>query len=72
MSEQPSIRFTCPKCGHREYEVGQTRVSGGAISAVFDVENRKFSTVTCARCRYTEFYQSERGKLAELFDLFTT
>lgn len=72
MTDRPDLRFTCPKCGHRVYEVGEIRVAGGMLSSVFDVENRKFSTVTCERCRHTDLFQAESGKLASLFDLFTT
>jgi predicted nucleic-acid-binding Zn-ribbon protein len=72
MGDQRDLKFECPKCGHKKCDVGEVRVSGGSLSAVFDVENRKFSSVTCEHCRYTEFYQTESGNLAKLFDLFTT
>jgi predicted nucleic-acid-binding Zn-ribbon protein len=39
---------------------------------VFDVEGRKFSTVTCDRCMHTEFFKADRSALANIFDLFVT
>lgn len=72
MTEIPTLRFRCAKCGHSACEVGEVRVAGGLLSSVLDFENRKFSSITCARCRHTEFYQVESSKLAAVFDFFTT
>ena len=72
MSDKPSLRYSCPRCRHSEYDVGEVRVSGGLWSSMFDVENRKFTSVTCGRCKHTEFFRTESSKLASLFDFFTT
>ena len=70
MSE--SLRFKCIRCGHSECDIGEMHVAGGIWSKVFDVEGRKFSTVTCARCQHTEFYRADKNALANIFDLFVT
>ena len=67
-----SMRFRCIRCQGDTCRVGEMHVAGGFWSKVFDVEGRKFSTVTCARCRHTEFYQADRSQLANIFDLFVT
>ena len=64
--------WSCPKCANREFDVDRIRTSGGALSAIFDVENKKFETVTCGRCRYTELYRTSGSTLAQVLDLFTT
>ena len=64
------LNFKCPKCGESRCETGQVRMSGGGISAFFNLENKRFSTVTCARCGYTEMYKGEVSGLAKVFDLF--
>lgn len=65
-----SVKFICVKCKSDRYEVGEIHVAGGFWSRVFDVEGRKFTSVTCSRCRHTEFYKANRNQLANIFDLF--
>ena len=60
--------YQCPKCRNTEYEAGQFRAAGGFWTKVFDVQNRKFTTVTCSRCRYTEIYQADSSTLGSIFD----
>lgn len=66
-----SSKYVCPKCGNRQYETGEMRATGGFFSKIFDVQNRKFTTVTCSRCRYTEFFAASSSKLGNIFDFFT-
>jgi hypothetical protein len=63
-------RQECPKCRCNIFDTGEIRASGGALSAMFDLQNRRFSYVTCKRCRYTEFYQTELSSLQKALDLF--
>lgn len=63
--------FRCPKCGSEECDIGELRAAGGFWSKVFDVQSRRFTTVTCCRCRYTELYQGDSSTLGNIFDFFT-
>ncbi len=63
--------YICVKCGHRDYEVGEFRAAGGFLGKLFDVQSKKFTTVTCNQCRYTEIYQAESSMLGNIFDFFT-
>ena len=65
------LNFTCPKCSGSEYEVGQFRATGGFLTKIFDIQSQRFSTVTCARCKYTEIYKADTSMLGNIFDLFT-
>lgn len=65
------LPYECPKCGNTTCETGQMRATGGFWSKVFDVQRRKFTTVTCARCRYTELFAAESNTLSDIFDFFT-
>jgi len=65
------LDFTCPKCGGTDYEVGQFRATGGILTKVFDVQSKRFTTVTCSRCRYTEMYKADSSMLGNIFDFFT-
>lgn len=63
--------WNCPKCRHAEFETGVFRATGGNFARIFDVQNRRFSTVTCSRCEYTEIYRGDSSKLMNVFDFFT-
>jgi predicted nucleic-acid-binding Zn-ribbon protein len=65
------FNFRCPKCANTTAETGELRAAGGFLSKVFDVQHRKFTTVTCSRCRYTEMYKADSSMLGNIFDLFT-
>ncbi len=65
------LNFTCPKCAHTEYEVGEFRAAGGFFTKVFDVQSKRFTTVTCTRCKYTEIYRADSSMLGNIFDFFT-
>ena len=62
--------WQCLRCGNEYYEVDEFRATGGALAKIFDVQNKKFSTVTCSRCSYTELYKSESSALGNIFDFF--
>lgn len=63
--------WRCPKCGNTSYETDQFAATGGGLSKILDVQNKKFSTVSCTRCRFTELYKAESSALGNLFDFFT-
>ena len=63
--------FRCAKCGHHRAETGELRAAGGFWSKVFDVQGRRFSTLTCTRCRYTELYAGSTSVAGNVFDFVT-
>ena len=66
-----TLNYTCAKCGGREYEADNIRTTGGFLAKIFDVQSRKFSTVSCRRCHYTEIYKADTSMLGNIFDFFT-
>ncbi len=64
-------KYVCPKCGNTQYETDEFRATGGFLSKVFDVQSKRFTTVTCTRCKYTEIYKASSSMLGNIFDLFT-
>lgn len=66
-----NLKYTCVKCGNTTYDVGEFRATGGFLTKVFDVQSKRFSTVTCSRCKYTEIYQTKSSMLGNIFDFFT-
>lgn len=65
-----NYNYKCPKCGNTQYETDEFRATGGMLSKVFDVQNKKFTTVSCTQCRFTELYKADSSTLGNIFDLF--
>jgi len=65
--------WQCPKCKNNEYETDQFAATGGGFTKIVDIQNKKFNTITCNRCRFTEVYKAGKsGTLEDVFDFFTT
>ncbi|WP_276717443.1 zinc ribbon domain-containing protein [Caloranaerobacter azorensis] len=60
--------WKCPKCSNTSYETDQFQATGGTFAKLFDIQNKKFTTVTCTRCRYTEIYKADASQLSNIFD----
>ena len=63
-------QYVCPKCGNTQYESDQFQATGGNFSKIFDVQNKKFITVSCTRCSYTELYKQETDAGWNILDFF--
>ena len=51
------MQYVCPKCGCTQYESDQFQATGGNFAKLFDVQNKRFVTVT--NCGYTELYKAQ-------------
>lgn len=51
-------QYICPKCGCYSFETDQFQATGGNFAKIFDIQNKKFITISCSRCGYTELYKS--------------
>ena len=60
--------YICPKCEHTQFSVAEFRAAGGFFTKIFDVQSKKFTTVTCTHCRFTELYQAGSSMLGNIFD----
>jgi predicted nucleic-acid-binding Zn-ribbon protein len=60
--------WECPKCRNRAYETGQFQATGGTFAKLMDIQNKKFSTVTCTQCQYTEIYRTSSSGLLNILD----
>ena len=56
MSEK--IQYVCPNCGNKHYESDQFQATGANFAKIFDIQNKRFITVSCTRCGYTELYRA--------------
>lgn len=61
-------KYHCPKCNNTQAEMDEIRTTGNGFSRFFDIQNRKFTAVTCTRCKYTEFYKGSASTLSNVAD----
>jgi hypothetical protein len=60
--------YKCVKCGSTDYLVEEIRTTGGALAKFFDVQNKKFTVVSCTRCGYSELYRRTTSTLGNVVD----
>lgn len=61
-------RFVCCKCGCQNFESDQFQATGGNFAKIFDVQNKKFITVSCTACGYTELYRVSGDQGMDIID----
>ena len=61
--------YECPKCGCKRFVQDQFQATGGTMAKLFDVQNKKFITISCAECGYTELYRAETSTGENILDL---
>jgi len=66
-NEMPMIKYTCPKCGGKEYKLAELRAHYSVVSMLSNLGYKVFTTVTCSRCQYTEFYKVPLKKISNVF-----
>ena len=52
-------KYVCVKCGCDRYESDQFQATGGNFAKIFDIQNKKFITISCCKCGYTELYKAK-------------
>lgn len=62
------MSFKCVKCGNDKFKEDQFQATGGNFSKIFDVQNKKFITVSCTKCGYTELYRAETDAGMNILD----
>jgi len=64
-----TVRWQCPKCDCDDFRVGEFHATGNAAAKLFDIQNERFSTITCNQCAYTEVYKCKKNQLQNALDL---
>ena len=63
--------WRCIKCNNHEFKTDKIATTGTGFSRYLNIQNKKFSTVTCSKCKFTEMYQAPTSALSNIFDFFT-
>lgn len=61
--------YQCPLCHNTNYEEDEIRVSG-ALSRFFDVQNKRFTTISCTKCGHTQFFKRTSSMGGNVLDFF--
>ncbi|PCR99331.1 zinc ribbon domain-containing protein [Lactococcus fujiensis] len=61
-------QFTCEKCGNHTFEQDQFQSTGGEFSKLFNVQNKKFITISCSQCGFTELYKAKTSTGMNVLD----
>lgn len=61
-------QYMCQKCGCTQYESDQFQATGGNFAKIFDIQNKKFITVSCTQCGYTELYKDNGNDGSNILD----
>lgn len=65
--ENKPVQYVCPKCGNTHLS---TTSSGhrGNFAKIFDIQNKRFITVSCTQCGYTEIYKAQTSQGWNILD----
>lgn len=63
--------FSCAKCHNDQYDTEEIRTAG-KYSRFFDLQNKKFTAVSCRRCGYTEIFRGDSSKLGNFLDILAS
>ncbi|MBA4411416.1 MAG: zinc ribbon domain-containing protein [Bacteroidota bacterium] len=61
-------KYHCPKCNNTQAEVDEIRTTGKGFSRFFDIQNKKFTVISCTRCKYSELYKGTASSLGNIAD----
>jgi len=61
-------QYICPKCGNQRYDHDQFQATGGNFAKIFDVQNKKFITISCTNCGYSELYKQKGDTGMDILD----
>ena len=57
-------KWECPKCHNHTYETDEIAATGTGLTKFINMQNRKFSVVTCDRCKW------DTSMLSNILDIF--
>ena len=64
------IQYVCPKCGCTHFESDRLQATGGNFAKIFDIQNKRFITISCKDCGYTELFKQNEQTGWNILDFF--
>lgn len=59
LDDEIAAKFQCVKCKSSGGQVSRFAATGTGFSRFFDIQHKKYITVSCKNCGYTEVYNPE-------------
>ncbi len=66
--DQEQRNYVCSKCGCTQFESDQFQATGGNFAKIFDIQNKKFITISCSQCGYTELFKAQTDSGMNILD----
>lgn len=63
-------KYSCPKCGHSQYETGELYMAGSFWMKIFNIQNIKYTSISCRKCTFTELYKTDLKRIGNVLDFF--
>jgi predicted nucleic-acid-binding Zn-ribbon protein len=63
-------KYQCPKCSNTVCEIDMIQTTGGFWTKFFNIQNKRFTTVTCTKCKFTELYKGTSSRGENILDFF--
>ncbi len=66
-------QYSCSKCHATEYSTSEITTTGSGLSRFFDLQNQKFTAISCGKCGYTDLFRSDGsgGLKGNIIDLLS-
>lgn len=61
-------KYSCPKCGSHEFELGEVFMAGSIIAKILNFEYQRFTSVTCTKCTSTELFKTPKKEIQNVLD----
>jgi hypothetical protein len=68
MNEKQVLEYTCPKCGAKQYNISEMWTFGNKWETIFQYHYRKFTSITCKKCLYTEIFKVPMKMIREVYN----
>lgn len=63
--------WSCSRCRVTQFELNDVSTASGFLSRMFNLQNRRFTGVTCLGCGYTELYKRNSPALMNIVDFLS-
>ena len=68
MNQDQILKYTCPKCGNKQYDIGEMWAFSSFWTRLLELHTRRFTFLSCQKCKYTEFYRVSKKEIGEVIN----
>ena len=65
-------QYSSDKCHATEHRTGEIRTTGSGLSRFLNLQNQKFTAISCSKCGFTELFRTDSGgALGNILDVLS-